>query len=345
MGFARLMLAVFIIYTHTPIVVAGLGNIWWIDKFLRETVGIHRSQLFFLLAGFLTAASLSRTKSIWMFARRRMHLVIPMWYICMFSVVLLGAIVTSLPAMDYFTHLETIQYLFVGVTFTKVPESLPGVFDTHPFNGANISAWFPRVLVALTIAHVCFEQWQRKGEATVKLFFVGVSIIIGTLLHEYLQVKVVGNFVDMALPYVIGVGFFQYKERIVVNRQTVILSGALIGAMFALALLGLPASRILLLVPALVIMGYVLLCWSLLPACKIARWYNNQVGDIAYAVIVFSFPIQQLVFTSAPQLTWWEHFMTATAITLPMAWLVTIITTNLVQFLQSVVVIRQTATA
>lgn len=97
--------------------------------------------IFFIISGYLVAASWQRDPNFLRFALRRF---LRIWPALTAALVLtaygLGALVTELPLKDYITHRATANYL-QGL-WMKIHFVLPGVFEENPYpKGVNGSLW------------------------------------------------------------------------------------------------------------------------------------------------------------------------------------------------------------
>ena len=106
-----------------------------------HSVGGLAVTVFFVLSGYLVAASWQRDPSLWRFALRRF---LRIWPALTAAIVLaaygLGAWVTELPLQQYLTHRATANYL-QGL-WLKIHFVLPGVFEHNPYPlGVNGSLW------------------------------------------------------------------------------------------------------------------------------------------------------------------------------------------------------------
>ncbi len=97
--------------------------------------------IFFIISGYLVAASWQRDPDIWRFAIRRFLRIWPaLTAVLVLTAYGLGAWVTELPLKEYLTHRATANYLhglWMNIHFV-----LPGVFEHNPYaRGVNGSLW------------------------------------------------------------------------------------------------------------------------------------------------------------------------------------------------------------
>ena len=97
--------------------------------------------VFFVISGYLVTSSWYNDPSFLRFSQRR---ILRIWPALAVVVVLtaygLGALVTSLPLMEYWTHRATLDY-FLTLKM-NVHFMLPGVFTNNPYaHGVNGSLW------------------------------------------------------------------------------------------------------------------------------------------------------------------------------------------------------------
>ncbi len=128
-----------------------------------DTLGGVGVCIFFVLSGYLVTLSLERSPHLLEFARRRVLRIYPgLVAICLFSLLLLGPLMTSWPAAAYWRHPVTWQYLWTTGAW-DIHYTLPGVFATNPMPAVNGSLW------------------SLPYEITCYLVLAGLSLVPGAL--------------------------------------------------------------------------------------------------------------------------------------------------------------------
>ena len=135
----RLVAAWMVIYGHAWAITGAPGG----DLFARSTAfkfaGGIAVDMFFVISGFLIAASLQRNSVRGYLASRALR-ILPALVVCVVvSVLVLGPLLTTAP--DYWRQSVTWRYLWSNATLYRAEYFLPGVFETLPNHAINGSLW------------------------------------------------------------------------------------------------------------------------------------------------------------------------------------------------------------
>jgi peptidoglycan/LPS O-acetylase OafA/YrhL len=207
----------------------------------------------------------------------------------LFSVLVLGPILSPLPAREYFTHPQTIEYL--RNLFLDIHYVLPLVFASNPYpNVVNGSLWtlpleaFMYVLVMLAGMTKCLTG---RGCAVVALAFAWLHFAVpstaftdnGVVLHVMLY----SELTRLGVLYFIGAAFVFAPARWIENKEA---------AWFAVGMLALFAESPIAELIATVTLPIIVLTIASRPSrVSVAL---GKVGDLSYGVYVYAFPIQQI---------------------------------------------------
>ncbi|PWJ56012.1 acyltransferase-like protein [Dyadobacter jejuensis] len=139
----RFIAAVLVIYGHTyPLM--GLGNLdhiqlWSGGLFPTAHMGVC---IFFSISGYLIAQSLLGSSTLVQYSWKRFLRIMPgLIVLALFTILLIGPLVTTLSTSGYFHNPDTYAYIRIIKLFPAYPDQLPGVFKELPLSLVNGSLW------------------------------------------------------------------------------------------------------------------------------------------------------------------------------------------------------------
>lgn len=250
---------------------------------------------FFVISGFLVTGSLLKKADVVAFIRARVLRILPglaaMLLLCVF---LLGPLLTSLSAGEYFAHWQVYKYfLRTTMLLAGVEQALPGLFEANPYASAvNGSLWT--------------MPYEVRMYALLGIMWLSVSLSkrAGTLFKVLVFASAVGggawalssDFVPFRLFFMFftGASFYLLRHMILLNWSLFLLCcvGLLAGVWTSAALF-----KTLYVVTA----PYVVMFLSYAPGGLIRKY--NRVGDYSYGIYVYAFPVQQAVAQLVPQVS------------------------------------------
>ncbi len=276
--------------------------------------------MFFALSGFLVAGSLERCPTLVSFYGLRILRIVPALAVeVMLSAIIFGPILSSFDLRSYFTGREFYLYFFNIVGY--IHYLLPGVFihNPRPFT-VNSQLW------TVPFELQCYLALGGLGAIGIvgKRRLLGVIVIVGQCLWALAALKR-GHDSEfdgasgplLILSFLVGVLFFLYRDKIILNKVTFALS--LICCALSIALL--PHGTYYVPVPATYATVYI----GLLNPRKIKYLFS---GDYSYGLYLYGFPIQQAFASLGP---WTHHWYLNIAVCLPAAFLVAYFSWNLVE--------------
>lgn len=242
--------------------------------------------IFFAISGFLITASFQRSSSHLSFILARVLRLMPGLVISLLLVAfVLGPIVTTLPVAAYFTSADVYAFVLRDAGLFPLQYRLPGVFDGQPVEAVVGSIWTLRhevlcymgVFVAGLIG-----AWRGRGRATVALVLYACAWGAGLMMPEALP-YVLGKFLTLSMPFVIGIAFWIWRDRLVLHP---VLCVALVAVAWVVrgTPLALPTFALAL--------SYVTFWLAYVPGGVIREF--NRLGDYSYGVYVYAFPLQGL---------------------------------------------------
>lgn len=277
-GLIRLCAAWLVIWSHAWAITGTPGTDLF-GRFSTRSAGALAVDVFFLVSGFLVAASLQRG-TVGQFLMARVLRIFPALIACIaLTVLVLGPLLTT--SGSYWREPGTWNYLWSNATLWRAEFFLPGVFETLPRTAVNGSLWtLPiegRLYLLLLVAGLLGALAPRRFVGFWLLAIIGAGAFAWWQrpLPEYLE------YLFWATAFFITGSLFW------VVRDRVVLKPWLLVPLFAAAVLlrGSPWF-----VPAyFATVAYGTFCLAFL-----ARLPVIDRTDLSYGLYLYGWPMQQL---------------------------------------------------
>jgi peptidoglycan/LPS O-acetylase OafA/YrhL len=263
----------------------------------QTTLGGLSVHCFFIISGFLIAASWERRKTVGQFLKKRVLRIYPGFIIAnAVGVFLIAPMAADSAIVNLGVSLQQFTWDCLRLQGTQLPDTL---FPQNHLHAVNGSIW-----------SIAYEFWCYIGVIVLGLvplfhrrsFVVGlfvaslaVAFIFPTYHLEWFGGGILGKifgypfFWARLLPnYLAGVAAWRYREKIVVSDRV-----AMVSAM-ALALSVPVANSWSVMFP---VCGTYLVLWAAFhPSFKLHGFSKH--GDFSYGMYLYAFPIQQLLVMS-----------------------------------------------
>lgn len=275
----RLVSALAVIYGHSYALTGQPGS----DIFLRyvgyKFIGGVAVNVFFVISGFLIAASLERS-SIRRFVAARILRIYPALLVCVaLCVLVLGPLLTTDPS--YWSNRETWRYFLRNGLLIDTEYHLPGVFLSLRDQGVNGSLWSLPVEIRLyglfLLLSLC-RLFSPRRFAPLAL----VAIVVGYFAAPNIPVMVAyANWVDSAMFFLAGGFVWHFRDSISLNYPTLavlLVAGALVihtdrfGAVY-----------------------FMLLVYLTFFIAFVPQIIRIRQTDLSYGIYLYGWPAQQLV--------------------------------------------------
>lgn len=282
--FLRFLAAVMVIYSHAYPIANMPHRMDLIKTWFRFThsgeVGLA---IFFAISGFLVTGSYINRGSFWYYLKCRALRILPGLLVCLLlTALVLGPIVSTLLAGDYFANGDTYHYITGNLSLIKTVFTLPGVYEDLPQRGA-----------------VNGSLYTLPAEFRLYLF-IGLFGLMGLLVNRRLYLPWILALTAVALfappdwaLYFNKRGFtslflcFAFGSVLRVYMHRVPLSGAIL-------LAGIALSAALRHTPAFPTLFYTTILYAVFWVAYVPdlHWFN-RVGDYSYGLYIYAFPIEQ----------------------------------------------------
>ncbi|MFY9288207.1 MAG: acyltransferase [Alphaproteobacteria bacterium] len=297
--YMRILLALSVIFFHS------LPFCYGQDYVMRFWEGPARPVLklilpmFFILSGFLVGGSLDRSRTLVNFLGLRFIRIYPALIVeVVLSALLIGAALTSLPLVDYFSAKDFWRYMF-NVT-GHISYLLPGVFADQPFpNIVNVQLWtVPYELKCyIALAGIALLGVTKRKYL---IFVIIVGMIFVDVLDR-LDGKGFPMVIDMVrgrflvMFFLCGVGLYLYRDKIPFSKPLFIVSVVLsVITLSHMKYYGMYLS----IVPATYMTVY-------LGLCNPKRNWLSACADYSYGMFLYGAVIQQTIVDLFPTLREW----------------------------------------
>jgi peptidoglycan/LPS O-acetylase OafA/YrhL len=269
---------------------------------------------FFAMSGYQIQDSWVRDPSWWRFsARRLLRIMPPLLVVLLVTVFVIGPLVTTWSAHDYWTNLQTWRYLVGTTVLFYMQHLLPGVFTENPYPwSVNGAIWtLPMELLGYGLVLVAGLVVLAGAGRWVVVVVLGGMVYADTVLHatfEYhgaggsLLVVPIGSTVSFLVPFVLGMLLHAYRDKIPLRPWAAMV-------LFAayLALSQTPASRYLLAASA----AYGAITLAMHWPKKLEAGGPHVYGS--YGTYIWGFPIQQLLILAGVRQVWLLILLAVTA--------------------------------
>jgi peptidoglycan/LPS O-acetylase OafA/YrhL len=279
--------------------------------------------MFFALSGFLVAGSSTRLSAKDFLLNRAARIVPALAVDILFAALLIGPLVTTLPARLYFTDTSFFSYFLNIVGW--IHYALPGVFETNPSSSVNGALWTVPFEIGcyVILTALMLSGAMKRPKAVPRITFV--VLIAGIFLRIWTS-NLMGNdhaswlerlATDLFLlrgsllwpSFLIGIALYQLRYYVPYSRA------ALIGLLAVATLVSAGTdSDVVFANPAihaitLPLLGYLTVAIGLSPIPRIPGF---GTGDYSYGLYLYHVPFLQLLIHYFPQAWagewWWTLF-------------------------------------
>ncbi|MGI9285238.1 MAG: acyltransferase family protein [Pseudomonadales bacterium] len=290
-GSLRFIGAFLVLFGHGYTLAGGEGTRDPISHWIVSYSPFHQGlpglgvALFFVLSGYLVTASFVRRGNLIDYAVARVLRIYPALIVAvLFCAFFVGLLATTLPALSYLSHHETLLFTLQNSSLWGIHHTLPGVFADLPWkNSVNGSLWTLPFELVMYVSVACVGCC---GLFRSRVWFNALAII-AILLFAF-AAKLLPFFdhpahVYPAMAFLFGSLFFINREYLKPNAFGFIILLVLSVFSFNSG----AYNTVSLFCFAYFILGIGLSERSLLPVF-------DKHGDFSYGLYLYAFPLQQL---------------------------------------------------
>ncbi|MBS6373893.1 MAG: acyltransferase [Erysipelotrichaceae bacterium] len=283
----KFIAAISVIFSHSFGVCYGgidLLSDYTAKSGMSITIGGVAVAIFLFVSGLFVSKSLDKCHSGKVYFGSRFFRIFPLLIvILLISVFIMGPLVTNVSLWEYFTSVQTYQYLLY--IFMIPVYSITGVFTSNPSSLVNGALW---TLILEVICYVCLyiayrlHFFRKKNALLILCGIIVVSFILSFDLIPF--ISALNGYIRPFLLFFIGMIFYVFRDRIVLNYWGGCLSILIIVVSFICGygniglLIGLP---------------YVI-CWISYTNCQCSERLA-RLGNYSYGIYLVGYPIQQIL--------------------------------------------------
>lgn len=286
----RMAAATGVLVSHAWPIALGPGALQPMKVSTGYTLGTICVQIFFVISGFLIAASFMRSRHWMRFLLARALRLFPGLVV---SIVLVGLVmaplVTTLSPASYFTAPETWTFLLRNITLAFPQYTLPGVFEANPYTTVEGSIW--------TLIHevACYMGVFLAGLLGILARRALASVVLAVALMLWIAVPVfdvplpgkVMAFHGLALPFAIGTAAWLWRDRLVLSLPI----AGILWLIWWGAFQTLPDTPLTALLFSMTL-AYSTFWLGYVPGGLLHAY--NRLGDYSYGMYIYAFPLQGL---------------------------------------------------
>lgn len=302
----RIIAALAVIYGHSPALAAPCAGC---RDIVTAAFGYYYSgdlavHVFFVISGFLVAASFAGRRDVLQFIAARALRIYPaliVFTLILFAGGAVAALASNHSVEAYFSNPEVWRFVGSNATLKEIVFTLPGVFEANHFtgtvNGTLWSLWVEvRVYVLLAVLGA-FGGMTNRLFGNLLLLALGIWIALSPSTFPLIG----GNELHVRVAAFFGIGMAMF-----INRDLVPLDWKLAALLCVVAYLCAGRPEYLTVFGGL--LAYLTLFVGFLPKVRLPAF----VQDYSYGIYLYGWPIQQLIAQTFPD--WGPLKLTALAI-------------------------------
>jgi len=288
-NFLRILFAIFVVITHSYNIAGDLQD----DYLTRLTFGQFSFSFiglsgFFIISGYLVFQSLSRSKNLFSYFKKRMLRIFPALFAVLLLTVLLGYFVYEADFHSYITNSSVWTYLPRNF-FLRSQDIIRGIFTKNPYGPAiNGSLWSIQYEFSFYIALSALFFFERRTQVILTLLVL-ILLLIGRLFW-YPELSAIKFILEARLVLEYG-PFFAFGSLLAILQiESITWRRSLLVLLIFFLLISVftqvfDQARFFILPPIVILAG--------LESIPFINKLVTKLGDVSYGIYIYAFPVQQ----------------------------------------------------
>ncbi|WP_017930532.1 acyltransferase family protein [Robiginitomaculum antarcticum] len=309
----RIIMALMVVFGHAFVVYYGASD-FEPKVFLHYTPSYLAVNAFFIASGFLVTGSMLYRGDLREFGAARVLRIYPALFVHVVIVAfVLGAIMTTLPLADYFMDPQVLAQPAFVLSFYDTDMILPGVFTSNAEQLSSATLWTLRYeLLAYMATAIMFATGLMHKKWMIAAPFV--LSVIGWIAAHRLGIfdafpATVQSILRFSVAYGLGAALYAYQDFIRLYWPMVLVFG-----LMTWLLKSTPEVEILMNVT----IGAAVFTLAYMKVPKLDKL--KGATDTSYGIYIYHWAVLQTIKAILPDIGLWTLMITATLITLLIAY-------------------------
>jgi peptidoglycan/LPS O-acetylase OafA/YrhL len=281
--------------------------------------------VFFTISGYLITNSLIRSQTIHGYVWKRVLRIFPgLFFALIFSVFLIGPLVTEVGLVNYFMNPANYEHL-KGISLFVLPNRIPDAFSEFSCRTINGSLWtlpyeFSFYLILLLLYPLKnFRSRVRILISLVVVLLLGIRVYLGGRLawYDYHTPMLLGlritSFFNFATYFAVGMVIYEFRNELKLTQRPI-----------ALMVLGVLVTAVAIYFKVFGLLKFISIPLVTFGLAYIPGKLNDfgKHGDYSYGLYIYAYPIQQaIMYFYRDKLAVWSFFIIASVTTFVFAFL------------------------
>jgi len=290
--FLRLLLAIFVIITHSyPL--SGILENDWLSQISKQqasfsTIGVWG---FFSISGYLIYQSLTRSKTIFEYYWKRILRLFPALFFVLLLTVVLGVFVYNSDFIHYIRNKSVWTYLPLNLSLFRLQFSIDGIFANNPYKSIINGSLWTLSYEFLFYFLISLLFFFKTGMRNLLVCFV----FAGLLLSRLFFFKELGKYgFVLSGDHLLSLGTCFFSGSLMASLKTnewssmfkiiLVISGIIILIVSTYLGYCIPM-QVILLPPIVILIGTL--------STKYINSLSTTLGDLSYGMYIYAYPVQQ----------------------------------------------------